>query len=41
MRSFINFYSPPNILKIIESMGMRWMGHVDSIRKKILRKNFV
>jgi hypothetical protein len=36
-----NLYSPSNILKMIESLGMRWVGFVDSIREKIQSIAFV
>jgi hypothetical protein len=31
MRSFDDFYSSPNIIRVIKSSRMRWVGHVARI----------
>jgi hypothetical protein len=34
MRSFINLYSSPNIIRMIKSRRMRWTGHVARMGRK-------
>jgi hypothetical protein len=35
MRSFKNVYTSPNIIRMIKSRRMKWVGHVASMGEKI------